>query len=44
MVSFVLVLVLVVAVAVLIGFVVGYNKVRGADVRWTRRSAASTCS
>ncbi|HMZ15943.1 MAG TPA: LemA family protein [Mycobacterium sp.] len=33
MVSFVLVLVLVVAVAVLIGFVVGYNKVRGADVR-----------
>ncbi|HRD14349.1 MAG TPA: LemA family protein [Mycobacterium sp.] len=33
MVSFVLVLVLVIAVAVLIGFVVGYNKVRGADVR-----------
>ena len=33
MVSFVLVLVLVVAVAVLIGFVVGYNKVRGAEVR-----------
>ncbi len=33
MVSFVLVLVLVVAVAVLIGFVVGYNKVRSADVR-----------
>ena len=33
MVSFVLVLVLVIAVAVLIGFVVGYNKVRSADVR-----------
>ena len=33
MVSFVLVLVLVIAVAVLIGFVLGYNKVRGADVR-----------
>ena len=31
--SFVLVLVLVIAVAVLIGFVVGYNKVRSADVR-----------
>ncbi len=33
MVSFVLVLVLVIAVVVLIGFVLGYNKVRGADVR-----------
>jgi LemA protein len=33
MVSFVLVLVLVIAVAVLIGFVLGYNKVRAADVR-----------
>ena len=33
MVSFVLVLVLVIAVAVLIGFVLGYNKVRGAYVR-----------
>ncbi|MCB0943229.1 MAG: LemA family protein [Mycobacterium sp.] len=33
MVSFLLVLVLVIAVAVLIGFVLGYNKVRGADVR-----------
>ena len=31
--SFVLVLVLVIAVAVLIGFVLGYNKVRAADVR-----------
>lgn len=33
MVSFVLILALVVAVVVLIGFVLGYNKVRGADVR-----------
>ena len=33
MVSFVLILVLVVAVVVLIGFVLGYNKGRGADVR-----------
>lgn len=33
MVRFLLVLVLVIAVLVLIGFVVGYNKVRGADVR-----------
>ncbi|TGD90379.1 LemA family protein [Mycolicibacterium sp. CH28] len=33
MVSFVLIVVLVLAVAVLIGFVLGYNKVRAADVR-----------
>jgi LemA protein len=33
MVSFVLIVVLVLAVLVLIGFVVGYNKVRAADVR-----------
>jgi len=33
MVSFLLALVLLIAVAVLIGFVVGYNKVRAADVR-----------
>ncbi len=33
MVSFVLIVVLVLAIAVLIGFVLGYNKVRGADVR-----------
>ena len=33
MVSFVLILVLVIAVVVFIGFVLGYNKVRGADVR-----------
>ena len=33
MVSFVLVVVLVLAVAVLIGFVMGYNKIRSADVR-----------
>lgn len=33
MVTYVLILVLVVAVAVLVGFVVGYNKLRAADVR-----------
>ena len=33
MVTFVLVLVLLIAVLVLGGFVLGYNKVRGADVR-----------
>ncbi|MCG7580391.1 MULTISPECIES: LemA family protein [Mycolicibacterium] len=33
MVTFLLVVILVVAVAVLIGFVVGYNKIRSADVR-----------
>ena len=33
MVSFVLILVLVIAVLVLVGFVLGYNKIRAADVR-----------
>ena len=33
MVSFLLIVVLVLAVLVLIGFVVGYNKIRAADVR-----------
>ena len=33
MVRFLLILVLVLAVLVLIGFVMGYNKIRGADVR-----------
>ena len=33
MVSFLLIVVLVLAVLVLIGFVVGYNKLRAADVR-----------
>ena len=33
MVRFLLIIVLVLAVLVLIGFVMGYNKIRGADVR-----------